>query len=48
MIPLDDDPDTREPYAEFLRLGGFLVEELGLAQSRLDSMALAMPAVVVC
>jgi CheY-like chemotaxis protein len=47
VIVLDDDPDTREPYAEFLRLGGFLVEELGLAQSALESMMLAMPAVVV-
>jgi len=44
---LDDDADSREPFAEFLRMGDFEVDEFESAEDVLRSIEGARPQVVV-
>jgi len=44
---LDDDADSREPFAEFLRMGDFEVDEFESAEALLGSIEGARPQVVV-
>jgi CheY-like chemotaxis protein len=47
IVMLDDDPDARAPFAMFLRLRGFRVDEFDAPEEALASMAGDAPAVVV-
>jgi CheY-like chemotaxis protein len=47
IIVIDDDEDSREAFASFLRMNGHRVDEFEAAEEALDSMASDMPAVVV-
>jgi len=47
IVLLDDDDDSREPFAMFLRMKGFAVDEYATAEETLESVARAVPRVVV-
>jgi len=47
IIVVDDDPEAREAFAEFLRMRGFSVDDFDTAEKALDSMSTDLPAVVV-
>jgi CheY-like chemotaxis protein len=44
---VDDDPDGREAFAEFLRLHGFTVDDFDTAEEAIDSISQDLPAIVV-
>jgi CheY-like chemotaxis protein len=47
IVVIDDDRDSREPFAMFLRMNGLRVDEFEAAEEALDSIASDTPAVVV-
>jgi CheY-like chemotaxis protein len=46
IIVIDDDQDSREPFAMLLRMNGLRVDEFEAAEEALDSMANDLPAAV--
>jgi CheY-like chemotaxis protein len=47
IVVVDDDRDSREPYAEFLRMRGFQVDEFDSGEEALDAIAREPPEVVM-
>jgi CheY-like chemotaxis protein len=47
VVVLDDDEDSREPFAMFLRMSGFSVEELSTGEETLASVARETPSLIV-
>ena len=47
IVLVDDDSDSREIFAMFLRMSGFEVDDFESAESALESIRTAVPAVVV-
>jgi CheY-like chemotaxis protein len=47
ILVLDDDQDSREVFAEFLRMSGFEVDEFETAEEALASLDTGLPAVMV-
>jgi two-component system, sensor histidine kinase len=47
IVVLDDDQDSREPFAMFLRLNGFAVDEFATAEETLEAVARAAPSLIV-
>lgn len=47
VVVLDDDQDSREVFAEFLRMSGFQVDEFETAEDALASLDTVLPAVMV-
>src|SRR5690606_13181631 len=47
VLLVEDDPLSRDGYAEYLQRGGFRVAQAGSAEAALDEAAAAVPDVVV-
>ncbi len=47
VVVLDDDQDSREPFAMFLRMNGFAVDEFATGEETLEAVARAVPSLIV-